>query len=125
MSLSEARLTALITSIDAQISKRTKDYYKDDRHRLLLATKYGADRVFLDPVRHKFVLINPTNGQYDCNLCFLAVIKSLWNLKRNTKLPSTYYQNMLEKGKELFKSIGCKDKLTVKLPNNFDMDDIS
>jgi len=126
MPLSEARLKILIKSITNQISKRDQDYFKNDNHRQLLATKFGAERVFLDPQRYKFVLIDPRSGEYSCNYCFLAVIKAMWNLNRNnTKLPSSYYRNMLKKGKDLFKSLGCRDKLTVKLPDNFDFNDLT
>ena len=125
MPISEARLKILIRSIDKQISKSTKDYYRSENHRLLIASKFGTEKAFLDKDRLKFILINPQTGEYNCNLCFLAIIKAMWNTHRNTKLPKSYYENMLQKGIELFKSIGGRDKLTITLPNNFDFDDLT
>jgi hypothetical protein len=122
--ISEARLKVLINSINKQIPKRLTDYYKDENHRRIIAAKFNAERAFLDSSNFKFILINPHTGQYDCNLCFLAIMKALWNSHRNTKLPTSYYTNMLKKGKTLFKSIGCRDKLTIKLPDAFDFNDL-
>ena len=125
MPISEARLKILIRSISSQIPKVTKDFYRSENHRRLLAAKFTAEKAFLDSQNLKFCLIDPKTGAYTVNLCFLAIIKAMWNLHRPTKLPKSYYEDMLDRGIELFKSIGGRDKMTVTLPNNFDFNDLT
>jgi hypothetical protein len=124
--LSEAQLKVLIHRIEARIPDRIKDFYDDTENRRRISIKYGADKAFLDSNELKFVVIDPTNGKYRCDLVLLAIFKALWNIHRNTKKPTAYYKNMLHKAKDLYKTISCQDILEDKfnLPNGFDIQDL-
>lgn len=113
--LSEAQLKVLIHRIDSRIPDKIKKYYDDKNHRLHIATKYGADKAFLDTNELKFVVLDPFNGNYRCDLIVLAVFKALWNCHRNTKKPKQYYINILNKAKSLYKEVGCQDDLEDKI----------
>jgi len=122
--LSEAQLKVLIHQIETKIPDRIKKYYEDKNHRLHIATKYGATKAFLDSSELKFVVLDPTNGNYRCDLITLAVFKALWNCHRNTKKPRRYYISILNKAKILYKQIGCQDELEnkISLATKFDID---
>jgi hypothetical protein len=120
--LSEARLKVLVHQIEKQIPASLTDYLKDDRHRQLQAIRFPDS--FLDMERLRFV-IKDRHGNYNPNLIFFAIIKAMWNTHRTTKLPKSYYEKMLIKGKKLFRELNCESKLTVKLPDDFDIREIN
>jgi len=122
--LNEAQLKVLIHRIESRIPDRIKEYYKDTNHRIHIATKYGANKAFLDEQSLKFIVLDPFNGDYRCDLIMLAVFKALWNCHRNTKKPRQYYINILNKAKLLYKEVGCQDKLEDKiaLASKFNID---
>lgn len=124
--LSEAQLKVLIHRIEAKIPDRIGEYYKDRNHRSHIATKYGADKAYLDSNNLSFIVIDPFNGKYRCDLCLLAIFKAMWNTHRQTKKPRSYYEQILQKAKDLYKQVGCQDVLNDKfnLPDNFDVKDI-
>lgn len=124
--LSEAQLKVLIHRIESKIPNKIAEYYKDRNHRGHIATKYGADKAFLDPAAMSFIVIDPFNGKYRCDLCILAIFKALWNTHRKTKKPRAYYEHMLQKAKDIYNQVGCQDILDDKfnLPDNFDVRDI-
>lgn len=124
--LSEAQLKVLIHRIETKIPDRITEFYKKPDHRRMIAVKYGAEKAFLDSNELKFVLLDPSNGKYDCKLVLLSIFKALWNCHRNTKKPKSYYVKMLKKGQDIYKEIGCHDILDDKfnLPDHFDVKDL-
>lgn len=124
--LNAARLRVLINQIERRIPKRITDFYKNENHRRMVAVKYGADKAFLDSDNLKFTVIDPANGQYRCDLITVSLFKAMWNCHRPTKKPLSYYVDILNQAKDLYKHIGCQDILedAINLPDDFNVGDL-
>ena len=124
--LSEARLKVLIHQVESRIPNRITEFYQDPNNRRRVAVKYSADKAFLDSEGLKFTVIDPNNGSYRCDLLMLSIFKALWNTHRNTKKPKSYYLNILQKGKDLYKEIGCQDILDdkINISKDFHVDEL-
>ncbi len=120
----EAQLKVFVHKIEKHIPKRITDFYNNEDNRRLIATKYGASHCFLDPSRLKFTLVDPTTGKYNPFLISYSVFKALWNFHRPyTKLPKSYYRDILEKGIVLYHELNCQSLLEKKinLPPKFNI----
>jgi hypothetical protein len=114
----EERDEIITEAIKMIISQGIKSKISSRKNRQKMLENFGED-AFLLPTKLKFPIMNPTTGEYDCSLLYIAMIRT----KQYSGI-KTGYRELHQKAKRLFNENGCQNKFIVRIHDNIEPTDL-